>query len=78
MKTSGHNASKGFLVFSSLGNFLLEHMPSLHLRMMAFVLSLSLVCIPHGGSLGQHTVKPEYKPLALHKDISELPLHAHR
>ena len=78
MKTSGHNVSKGFLVFSSLGSFLLEYMPSLHFRTMAFVLSLSLVRFPHGGSLGQHTVKPEYKPLALHEDISELQLQAHR
>lgn len=50
MKTSGHNASKGFLVFSSLESFLLEHMPSVYFRIMPFVLSLSLVCIPHGGS----------------------------
>lgn len=45
------------------GNFLLKGMSSWHFRILAFVLSSSLVCFPCGGPLRQHTVKAESKPL---------------
>ena len=45
------------------GNFLPKGMSSWHCRTLAFVLSSSLICFPHGGPLRQHTVKAESKPL---------------